>query len=416
MLVCVLRAPGEGVRVAGRRRSLRIAALGRGAQEDRQVFWRDHRLAAVRRFRARGPDEDLRLQFEAMSQLTPEKKNVARAVLEGLLLKARGPSLHHAGEQRMSAVLMPRTEGRIQVVRGLRVMIDVDLAALYGVPTKRLNEQVKRNRDRFPADFLFQLTAAEKAEVVANCDHLGKLTFSKVHERARHINPHLHRLAGGQHIGCLDRAMLGEGVEQRLDERGQHCAAVHRRDRPAHPPDSRPPGGAGRRPGRAFYGETTKRFNQQVRRNLARFPLDFMFQLDAQEFAALRLQSATLESGRGQHRKYLPLALTEHGAIMAATLLNSPRATELSVYVVRAFVELRGILLSNRELAVKVHQLERKVSTHERNIAELADSMGQLLATPAPAPKRSIGFLPVEEKKDKPAGKAASKAPPRRKV
>jgi hypothetical protein len=80
----------------------------------------------------------------------------------------------------MSAVLVPRIEGRIQVVRGLRVMIDVDLAALYGVPTKRLNEQVKRNRDRFPPDFLFQLTAAEKAEVVANCDHLGKLKFSKV--------------------------------------------------------------------------------------------------------------------------------------------------------------------------------------------------------------------------------------------
>lgn len=167
----------------------------------------------------------------------------------------------------------------------------------------------------------------------------------------------------------------------------------------------------------AFYGETTKRFNQQVRRNLARFPADFMFQLDADEFAALRLQSATLKAGRGQHRKYLPLAFTEHGAIMAATLLNSPRATELSVYVVRAFVELRGILVSNRELAAKVHQLERKVSTQERNIAELADSMGQLLAAPAPAPKRSIGFLPVEERKSKPAGsKTASKAAARRKA
>ena len=79
-----------------------------------------------------------------------------------------------------SPVLLPRIEGRIQVIRGLRVMIDVDLAALYGVETKRLNEQVKRNRERFPADFLFQLTAHEKAEVVANCDHLQKLKFSKV--------------------------------------------------------------------------------------------------------------------------------------------------------------------------------------------------------------------------------------------
>lgn len=79
-----------------------------------------------------------------------------------------------------AAVLMPRIESRIQVIRGLRVMVDVGLAMLYGVATKRLNEQIKRNRERFPADFLFQLTAAEKAEVVANCDHLAKLKFSKV--------------------------------------------------------------------------------------------------------------------------------------------------------------------------------------------------------------------------------------------
>jgi ORF6N domain len=76
--------------------------------------------------------------------------------------------------------LLPRIESRIGVVRGLRVMIDADLAVLYGVTTKRLNEQVKRNADRFPGDFLFQLNAAEKAEVVANCDHLTKLKFSKV--------------------------------------------------------------------------------------------------------------------------------------------------------------------------------------------------------------------------------------------
>ena len=79
----------------------------------------------------------------------------------------------------MSTVPSPRIEGRIQVIRGLRVMIDVDLADLYGVPTKRLNEQVKRNRERFPSDFLFQLTPEEKAEVVADCDHLQKLKFSK---------------------------------------------------------------------------------------------------------------------------------------------------------------------------------------------------------------------------------------------
>lgn len=89
----------------------------------------------------------------------------------------------HERKQSMSAsntLLVPRIESRIQVIRGLRVMIDGDLATLYGVQTKRLNEQVKRNRERFPADFLFQLKLDEKTEVVANCDHLQKLKFSRV--------------------------------------------------------------------------------------------------------------------------------------------------------------------------------------------------------------------------------------------
>lgn len=88
-----------------------------------------------------------------------------------------------------------------------------------------------------------------------------------------------------------------------------------------------------------------------------------------------------------------------HGAIMAATLLNSPRATALSVHVVRAFVELKALLASHRELAGKVDRLERKVSTHERHISELADSMAELLAAPSPPAKRSIGFVPPEDKK-----------------
>lgn len=161
----------------------------------------------------------------------------------------------------------------------------------------------------------------------------------------------------------------------------------------------------------AFYGETTKRFNQQVNRNLERFPPGFMFRLDEQEFANLRLQSAT-SSSKGGHggRRYAPLAFTEHGAIMASMVLNSRRATELSVYVVQAFVELRGMLASNRELAGKVHALERKVSVHERNIAELADSMAELLATPSPPPTRSIGFVPLQDRKDKPTGAKARAA------
>jgi hypothetical protein len=151
----------------------------------------------------------------------------------------------------------------------------------------------------------------------------------------------------------------------------------------------------------AFYGESTKRLNQQVNRNRARFPEDFMFQLSDEEFANLRLQSATSSSATSAThggRRYAPLAFTEHGAIMASMVLNSERATALSVYVVRAFVELRGLLSANKDLATKVHALERKVSVHERNIAELADSMAELLATPPPPPKRHIGFINPEDK------------------
>ncbi len=159
----------------------------------------------------------------------------------------------------------------------------------------------------------------------------------------------------------------------------------------------------------AFYGETTKRFNQQVNRNLARFPSDFMFQLDEEETSALRLQFATLKTGRGQHRKYAPYVFTEHGAIMAATLLNSPRATEISVHVVRAFVEWRSMLANNRELANKLHLLERKVTKHDQAIGELVDSIRQLLAPPDP-PKRPIGFVTPEDKPKPTAAKAAKSA------
>lgn len=92
-----------------------------------------------------------------------------------------------------------------------------------------------------------------------------------------------------------------------------------------------------------LYGVTTARLNQQVRRNLKRFPRDFMFQLTAEEHTALMLQSATSKPGRGGRRK-LPLAFTEHGAIMAATVLNSPRAVEMGIYVVRVFIQLRDLL------------------------------------------------------------------------
>ena len=159
----------------------------------------------------------------------------------------------------------------------------------------------------------------------------------------------------------------------------------------------------------AFYGVVTKAFNQQVRRNLARFPADFMFQLNDAEAAALRSQIVTLKTGRGQHRKYAPLAFTEHGAIMAATILNTPRATEVSVHVVRAFIELRNLVAGNKELASKLKRLERIVDSHDQAITGLIESMRQLMAPPDPK-KRPIGFVIPDEKPDaKPGGKSAKK-------
>jgi hypothetical protein len=143
----------------------------------------------------------------------------------------------------------------------------------------------------------------------------------------------------------------------------------------------------------ALYGVNTKRFNEQVRRNAARFPEDFMFRLTAKEWNSLRSQFATLEKGRGQHRKYLPLAFTEHGAMMAATILNSPRATEISVYIVRAFVHLRDLVASNRAFARRLGRVEKKLGSHDQVIADLINAIRQLMAGPQPPKGRPIGFV-----------------------
>jgi phage regulator Rha-like protein len=151
-----------------------------------------------------------------------------------------------------------------------------------------------------------------------------------------------------------------------------------------------------------LYGVTTKRFNEQVRRNLERFPTDFMFQITADEADSLRSQFATLKRGRGQHRKYAPYVFTEHGAIMAAMILNSPQAIEMSVHVVRAFVQLREMLASNQELAQQLKALEarmaRKFAAHDHAIADIIKTIRQLMNPPEPK-KRSIGFVELEERK-----------------
>ena len=158
----------------------------------------------------------------------------------------------------------------ILLIRGEKVLIDKDLAKVYGVDTRRLNEQVKRNAGRFPEDFVFQLTAEEKAEVIANCDHLKNLKFSKA----------------------------------------------------------------------------------------------------------------------------LPYAFTEHGVIMAASVLNSPKAVEVSVYVARAFVQLRQTIAEHKELARKITSLERELSGHDEQIMILVEAIKQLMEPELPPKKRRIGFNP----------------------
>ena len=170
---------------------------------------------------------------------------------------------------------MERIENKILLIRGQKVMLDRDLAELYGVPTKVLNQAVKLNNERFPTDFMFGLTKAEKDELVTNCDRFNSLKHSTV----------------------------------------------------------------------------------------------------------------------------LPFAFTEYGALMLASVLNSQRAIEAGIYVVRAFVHLKEILLSHKELAQKLKELEYKIETHDEQITAIFEAINQLLS-PLPATKRKIGFE-VKEKRIK---------------
>ena len=148
-----------------------------------------------------------------------------------------------------------------------------------------------------------------------------------------------------------------------------------------------------------LYGVPVKRLNEQVKRNQERFPADFMFRLSAEESESLRSQDATPKTGRGG-RRYAPYAFTEHGAIMAATVLNSERAVEMSVFVVRAFVRLREMLATNQQLASKIDELEQRLDTHDASIQELIEAIRELMA-PEPGSGRKIGF-------QLPAGKTSS--------
>ena len=180
----------------------------------------------------------------------------------------------------------------ILTIRGHKVILDRDLAMLYGVEVKRLNEQVKRNRDRFPDDFAFRLTPQEVTDLKS------------------------------QIATSSSRGM-----------RPQFTTASTQRSRP---------------------------------------------------------QIATLK--RGHNIKYLPYAFTEHGAIMAATVLNSPQAVEMSVFVVRAFVMMRDHLATTRELTRRLAEIEKQLVVHDTALVELYRKIRPLLLPPEKPPQKQIGF------------------------
>jgi phage regulator Rha-like protein len=142
-----------------------------------------------------------------------------------------------------------------------------------------------------------------------------------------------------------------------------------------------------------LYGVSTKRLNEQVKRNIKRFPADFMFKLTKREADSLRSQNATLEMGR--YSKYLPYAFTEQGVAMLSSVLNSERAIQVNIAIMRVFVKLRQILSAHKELCHKLNELERKIEKHDTEIQSIFEAIRQLMIVPE-KPKRTIGFHPIE--------------------
>jgi hypothetical protein len=142
-----------------------------------------------------------------------------------------------------------------------------------------------------------------------------------------------------------------------------------------------------------FYGVSTKVFNQVVKRNEDRFPSDFRFHLTHDEVANLRSQIVTSSSGHGG-RRWAPSAFTEHGALMAASLLNSSRAIQMSLVIIRAFVELRRLMRDNRVLAAKLAELDAQVGAHDEQLGAMIEAIRQLAVPTGPEHGRKIGFNP----------------------
>jgi hypothetical protein len=143
------------------------------------------------------------------------------------------------------------------------------------------------------------------------------------------------------------------------------------------------------------YQVRAKALNQAVKRNRARFPEDFVFRIaptESEALQALRSQSVTLKPGRGRHRKYLPYAFTEHGALMAATVLNSPRAVTMSIYIIRAFVKMREDLAANVAILKRLAEIDKTLLLHDAALRDIYHKLLPLLTPPPEPPKPEIGF------------------------
>lgn len=141
-----------------------------------------------------------------------------------------------------------------------------------------------------------------------------------------------------------------------------------------------------------LYQVPTKRLNEAIRRNRSRFPDDFMFRLTNEEASVLRSQFATLETGRGRYSKYAPYAFTEHGVAMLSSVLRSERAVQVNILIVRAFVRLREILATHKDLARKIEDLEKTQKEHGIKIDTVFAAIKKLLQPPKEVPRRPIGF------------------------
>lgn len=142
----------------------------------------------------------------------------------------------------------------------------------------------------------------------------------------------------------------------------------------------------------ALYGVTTKRLNEQVRRNVKRFPADFMYQLSQEELNSLRSHFATLKNSRGKHRKYMPYVFTEQGIAMLSSVLNSGRAIEVNIQIMRTFVKLREMMASHKDLAKKLTDLEKK---YDGQFQIVFEALRQLIEIEQ-KPKGKIGFIAKE--------------------